>query len=122
MSTYQAYVKKFNSVKFVNLYACHSNAGEESSIGSNLADTKYANPEDGFISNSMYHVLNKAINSLPENQKQVITLHYNLNNSTEGCLSFREIAKLLNITHQTAVYFEIRGLETLKNQLGDWAT
>ena len=66
MSTYQAYVKKFNSVKFVNLDACHSNAVEESSIGSNLADTKYANPEDGFISNSMRHVLNKAINSLPE--------------------------------------------------------
>ena len=62
--------------------------------------------KDGFISNSMRHVLNKAINSLPENQKQVITLHY----KEEIEKSVNEIAKLLNITHQTAAYFEIRGL------------
>lgn len=121
VSTYQAYVDQFNSVKFVNLDACYSDDDEKSSIGSNLADTKYASPEDALISNSMRHVLSKAVNSLPENQRQVIILHYNLNNSTEGCFSFRQIAKLLDINHQTAANYAERGLETLRNQLGDWA-
>jgi DNA-directed RNA polymerase sigma subunit (sigma70/sigma32) len=44
----------------------------------------------------------------------VVTLHYNLNHHENGPLSLREIAKMLNVSHQTAANIESKAFNTIK--------
>lgn len=115
--TYQKYVDELKCANHVSLDDCYSEDEESETFGANLADTKYQNPEDSVINNQMKKMLIKTINSLPEIQKQVISLYYNLDNSPNGCLSYRQIGKLLDITHQTAANIVAKGLQTIKSKL-----
>jgi DNA-directed RNA polymerase sigma subunit (sigma70/sigma32) len=62
----------------------------------------------------MCHELLNVVNSLPSDQRKVVTLHYNLNHHENGPLSLREIAKMLNVSHQTAANIESKAFNTIK--------
>lgn len=116
-ATCRSYIDQINSTNFVSLDEVYSDDESAESFGANCADKKYESPEVEVINNFMHKQLIKELNALPEIQKQIITLHYNLNNDSEGCLSYREIAKVLNINHQTVANIEAKGLNTIKAQM-----
>lgn len=112
----EKYIAQINSAKLVSLDECYSDDDSES-FCNNFMDTKYVDPEKSAIDCTLKEQLLKSIKALPENQRQIISLHYNLDNNQEGCLSLRQIGKLLNVSAQTVANIEAKGLQNLKCQL-----
>ena len=112
----EKYIAQINSAKLLSLDECYADDDSES-FCNNFMDTRYVDPEKNAIDCSLKQQLTKAVRNLPENQRLIISLRYNLNNSSDGCLSLRQIGKLLNVSAQTVANIEAKGLQNLKGQL-----
>lgn len=83
-------------------------------IESNANHNDETSPEGNVLRNELKTVLQKAIDSLPMREKQVITLCYYEN------LNLREIGEILGVSQQRASCARTTGLAKLNKKLSEY--
>ena len=115
LSVYRYYKKLIYIYKEIDIDNFSSEEDEDDvSFVYKVSANNTLSPEQIFMNKTMCHELLNVVNSLPSDQKKVVTLHYNLNHHENGPLSLREIAKMLNVSHQTAANIESKAFNTIK--------
>ena len=115
VKTYRYYKKLIYIYREIDM-DCFSSEEDEDKVPFvyKVSANNTLSPEQIFMNKTMCHELLNVVNSLPGDQKKVVTLHYNLNHHENGPLSLREIAKMLNVSHQTAANIEYKAFNTIK--------
>lgn len=115
VKTYRYYKKLIYIYREIDM-DCFSSEEDEDEVPFvyKVSANNTLSPEQIFMNKTMCHELLNVVNSLPCDQKKVVTLHYNLNHHENGPLSLREIAKMLNVSHQTAANIESKAFNTIK--------
>ena len=109
----------FSQVSFVNVVALDElmSAGQERgdklSLVDTLEDTKAEDPVQAFESEETKFLLAKAINTLPEREKIVVTLYY-----YEG-LTLAEIGQVLGVTESRICQMHTKAVLQLRGKLAD---
>ncbi|HWH30326.1 MAG TPA: RNA polymerase sigma factor WhiG [Mycobacteriales bacterium] len=109
----------FSQVSFVNVVALDellSSGGEKGdklSLVDTLEDTKAEDPVSAFETEETKHLLAKAINTLPEREKIVVTLYY-----YEG-LTLAEIGQVLGVTESRICQMHTKAVLQLRGKLAD---
>ena len=109
----------FSQVSFVNVVALDElmSAGQERgdklSLVDTLEDTKAEDPVAAFESEETKYLLAKAINTLPEREKIVVTLYY-----YEG-LTLAEIGQVLGVTESRICQMHTKAVLQLRGKLAD---
>src|SRR4051812_5375108 len=109
----------FSQVSFVNVVALDElmSAGQERgdklSLVDTLEDTKAEDPVQAFESEETKYLLAKAINTLPEREKIVVTLYY-----YEG-LTLAEIGQVLGVTESRICQMHTKAVLQLRGKLAD---
>jgi RNA polymerase sigma factor FliA len=107
----------FSQVSFVNVVALDELLGGEKSdklsLGDTLVDTKAEDPMRAFESEEMRYLLARAINTLPEREKIVVTLYY-----YEG-LTLAEIGQVLGVTESRICQMHTKAVLQLRGKLAD---
>ena len=110
----------FSQVSFVNVVALDelltSGSGEKGdnlTLGDTLEDTKAEDPVQAFESEETKYLLAKAINTLPEREKIVVTLYY-----YEG-LTLAEIGQVLGVTESRICQMHTKAVLQLRGKLSD---
>ena len=114
VKNYRYYKKLIYIYKEIDMDCFSSEEDEDVSFVYKVSANKTLSPEQIFMNKALCHELLNVVNSLPSDQKKVVTLHYNLNHHENGPLSLREIAKMLNVSHQTAANIESKAFATIK--------
>jgi len=108
----------FNQVSFVNVVALDEllsvggEKGDKLSLVDTLEDTKAEDPVLAFESDETKFLLAKAINTLPEREKIVVTLYY-----YEG-LTLAEIGQVLGVTESRICQMHTKAVLQLRGKLG----
>ena len=115
VKTYRYYKKLIYIYREIDM-DCFSSEEDEDEVPFvyKVSANNTLSPEQIFMNKTMCHELLNVVNSLPSDQRKVVTLHYNLNHHENGPLSLREIAKMLNVSHQTAANIESKAFNTIK--------
>jgi RNA polymerase sigma factor for flagellar operon FliA len=109
----------FSQVSFVNVVALDElltaggEKGDKLSLVDTLEDTKAEDPVQAFESEETKHLLAKAINTLPEREKIVVTLYY-----YEG-LTLAEIGQVLGVTESRICQMHTKAVMQLRGKLAD---
>jgi RNA polymerase sigma factor FliA len=109
----------FSQVNFVNVVALDElltaggEKGDKLSLVDTLEDTKAEDPVQAFESEETKHLLAKAINTLPEREKIVVTLYY-----YEG-LTLAEIGQVLGVTESRICQMHTKAVLQLRGKLAD---
>jgi RNA polymerase sigma factor FliA len=109
----------FSQVSFVNVVALDElltaggEKGDKLSLVDTLQDTKAEDPVQAFESEETKHLLAKAINTLPEREKIVVTLYY-----YEG-LTLAEIGQVLGVTESRICQMHTKAVLQLRGKLTD---
>ncbi len=109
----------FSQVSFVNVVALDElltsggEKGDKLSLVDTLEDTKAEDPVQAFESEETKYLLAKAINTLPEREKIVVTLYY-----YEG-LTLAEIGQVLGVTESRICQMHTKAVLQLRGKLGD---
>jgi RNA polymerase sigma factor for flagellar operon FliA len=109
----------FSQVSFVNVVALDElmSAGQERgdklSLVDTLEDTKAEDPVQAFESEETKFLLAKAINTLPEREKIVVTLYY-----YEG-LTLAEIGQVLGVTESRICQMHTKAVLQLRSRMSD---
>ncbi len=109
----------FSQVSFVNVVALDEllSAGQERgdklSLVDTLEDTKAEDPVQAFETEETKYLLAKAINTLPEREKIVVTLYY-----YEG-LTLAEIGQVLGVTESRICQMHTKAVLQLRGKLAD---
>ena len=109
----------FSQVSFVNVVALDElltaggEKGDKLSLVDTLEDTKAEDPVQAFESEEMKYLLAKAINTLPEREKVVVTLYY-----YEG-LTLAEIGQVLGVTESRICQMHTKAVLQLRGKLAD---
>ena len=109
----------FSQVSFVNVVALDElltaggEKGDKLSLVDTLEDTKAEDPVQAFESEETKHLLAKAINTLPEREKIVVTLYY-----YEG-LTLAEIGQVLGVTESRICQMHTKAVLQLRGKLSD---
>jgi RNA polymerase sigma factor FliA len=109
----------FSQVSFVNVVALDEllSAGQERgdklSLVDTLEDTKAEDPVTAFETEETKYLLAKAINTLPEREKIVVTLYY-----YEG-LTLAEIGQVLGVTESRICQMHTKAVLQLRGKLAD---
>jgi RNA polymerase sigma factor FliA len=109
----------FSQVSFVNVVALDelmSAGGDKSdkvSLVDTLEDTKAEDPVAAFETEETKYLLAKAINTLPEREKIVVTLYY-----YEG-LTLAEIGQVLGVTESRICQMHTKAVLQLRGKLAD---
>lgn len=109
----------FSQVSFVNVIALDEllhaggDKGDKVTLGETLEDTKAEDPVALFESEETKYLLSKAINTLPEREKIVVTLYY-----YEG-LTLAEIGKVLGVTESRICQMHTKAVLQLRAKLSD---
>jgi RNA polymerase sigma factor FliA len=109
----------FSQVSFVNVVALDellSSGGEKGdklSLVDTLEDTKAEDPVAAFETEETKYLLAKAINTLPEREKIVVTLYY-----YEG-LTLAEIGQVLGVTESRICQMHTKAVLQLRGKLAD---
>jgi RNA polymerase sigma factor for flagellar operon FliA len=109
----------FSQVSFVNVVALDElmSAGQERgdklSLVDTLEDTKAEDPVAAFETEETKYLLAKAINTLPEREKIVVTLYY-----YEG-LTLAEIGQVLGVTESRICQMHTKAVLQLRGKLAD---
>ena len=114
VKNYRYYKKLIYIYKEIDMDCFSSEEEDDVSFVYKVSANNTLSPEQIFMNKAMCHELLNVVNSLPSDQKKVVTLHYNLNHHENGPLSLREIAKMLNVSHQTAANIESKAFATIK--------
>ncbi len=109
----------FSQVSFVNVIALDEllhaggDKGDKLSLVDTLEDTKAEDPVALFESEETKYILSRAINTLPEREKIVVTLYY-----YEG-LTLAEIGKVLGVTESRICQMHTKAVLQLRAKLAD---
>jgi RNA polymerase sigma factor for flagellar operon FliA len=109
----------FSQVSFVNVVALDElltsggEKGDKLSLVDTLEDTKAEDPVSTFESEETKHLLAKAINTLPEREKIVVTLYY-----YEG-LTLAEIGQVLGVTESRICQMHTKAVLQLRGKLSE---
>ena len=109
----------FSQVSFVNVVALDElmsagqERGDKMSLVDTLEDTKAEDPVQAFESEETKFLLAKAINTLPEREKIVVTLYY-----YEG-LTLAEIGQVLGVTESRICQMHTKAVLQLRGTLAD---
>src|SRR4051794_14679169 len=109
----------FSQVSFVNVVALDEllnvggERGDKLSLVDTLEDTKAEDPVAAFESEETKYLLAKAINTLPEREKIVVTLYY-----YEG-LTLAEIGQVLGVTESRICQMHTKAVLQLRGKLAD---
>jgi len=109
----------FSQVSFVNVVALDElltsggEKGDKLSLVDTLEDTKAEDPVSAFESEETKYLLAKAINTLPEREKIVVTLYY-----YEG-LTLAEIGQVLGVTESRICQMHTKAVLQLRGKLSD---
>jgi len=109
----------FSQVSFVNVVALDellsagSERGDKLSLVDTLEDTKAEDPVQAFETEETKYLLAKAINTLPEREKIVVTLYY-----YEG-LTLAEIGQVLGVTESRICQMHTKAVLQLRGKLAD---
>ncbi len=109
----------FSQVSFVNVVALDElmsagqERGDKMSLVDTLEDTKAEDPVQAFESEETKFLLAKAINTLPEREKIVVTLYY-----YEG-LTLAEIGQVLGVTESRICQMHTKAVLQLRGKLAD---
>ena len=109
----------FSQVSYVNVVALdellsvNGEKGDKVSLGDTLEDTRVEDPVTAFESEETKHLLARAINTLPEREKVVVTLYY-----YEG-LTLAEIGQVLGVTESRICQMHTKAVLQLRGKLAD---
>jgi RNA polymerase sigma factor for flagellar operon FliA len=109
----------FSQVSFVNVVALDEllnvggERGDKLSLVDTLEDTKAEDPVIAFETEETKYLLAKAINTLPEREKIVVTLYY-----YEG-LTLAEIGQVLGVTESRICQMHTKAVLQLRGKLND---
>ena len=109
----------FSQVSFVNVVALDEllsvggEKGDKLSLVDTLEDTKAEDPVLAFESEETKYLLAKAINTLPEREKIVVTLYY-----YEG-LTLAEIGQVLGVTESRICQMHTKAVLQLRGKLAE---
>jgi RNA polymerase sigma factor for flagellar operon FliA len=109
----------FSQVSFVNVVALDDllsvggEKGDKLSFGDTLKDAKAEDPVLAFESEETKYLLAKAINTLPEREKIVVTLYY-----YEG-LTLAEIGQVLGVTESRICQMHTKAVLQLRGKLAE---
>jgi RNA polymerase sigma factor for flagellar operon FliA len=109
----------FSQVSFVNVVALDEllsaggEKGDKLSLVDTLEDTKAEDPVQAFETEETKYLLAKAINTLPEREKIVVTLYY-----YEG-LTLAEIGQVLGVTESRICQMHTKAVLQLRGKLAD---
>ena len=109
----------FSQVSFVNVVALDElisiggERGDKLSLVDTLQDTKVEDPVQAFESEETKYLLARAINTLPEREKIVVTLYY-----YEG-LTLAEIGQVLGVTESRICQMHTKAVLQLRSRLAD---
>jgi RNA polymerase sigma factor for flagellar operon FliA len=109
----------FSQVSFVNVIALDEllnvggERGDKLSLVDTLEDTKAEDPVAAFESEETKYLLARAINTLPEREKIVVTLYY-----YEG-LTLAEIGQVLGVTESRICQMHTKAVLQLRGKLAD---
>lgn len=109
----------FAQVSFVNVVALDEllnvggDRGDELALIDTLADTKAEDPVASFETDETKYLLAKAINTLPEREKIVVTLYYYEN------LTLAEIGQVLGVTESRICQMHTKAVLQLRAKLAD---
>jgi RNA polymerase sigma factor FliA len=110
----------FSQVSFVNVVALdellsagNDKGGDKLSLVDTLEDTKAEDPVAAFETEETKYLLAKAINTLPEREKIVVTLYY-----YEG-LTLAEIGQVLGVTESRICQMHTKAVLQLRGKLAD---
>jgi len=109
----------FSQVSFVNVVALDElltaggEKGDKMSLVDTLEDTKAEDPVAAFETEETKFLLAKAINTLPEREKIVVTLYY-----YEG-LTLAEIGQVLGVTESRICQMHTKAVLQLRGKLAD---
>ena len=109
----QNYISK--NYRLVSLDASFDSDGDESTFLSNLADTENLSVEEECENNFQTERLWSAINGLKPAEREVVILHYGLNNQEEH--SFSEIGALKGKTRSRMQQIEQKAFSHLREDL-----
>jgi RNA polymerase sigma factor FliA len=109
----------FSQVSFVNVVALDEllnvggERGDKLSLVDTLEDTKAEDPVQAFESEETKYLLARAINTLPEREKIVVTLYY-----YEG-LTLAEIGQVLGVTESRICQMHTKAVLQLRAKIAD---
>ncbi|MDX6209080.1 MAG: polymerase sigma factor FliA, partial [Frankiales bacterium] len=109
----------FSQVSFVNVVALDEllnvggERGDKLSLVDTLEDTKAEDPVSAFETEETKYLLARAINTLPEREKIVVTLYY-----YEG-LTLAEIGQVLGVTESRICQMHTKAVLQLRAKLAD---
>ena len=109
----------FSQVSFVNVIALDEllnvggERGDKLSLVDTLEDTKAEDPVQAFETEETKYLLARAINTLPEREKIVVTLYY-----YEG-LTLAEIGQVLGVTESRICQMHTKAVLQLRGKLAD---
>jgi RNA polymerase sigma factor FliA len=109
----------FSQVSFVNVIALDEllnvggERGDKMSLVDTLEDTKAEDPVAAFETEETKYLLARAINTLPEREKIVVTLYY-----YEG-LTLAEIGQVLGVTESRICQMHTKAVLQLRGKLAD---
>jgi RNA polymerase sigma factor for flagellar operon FliA len=109
----------FSQVSFVNVIALDEllnvggERGDKLSLVDTLEDTKAEDPVAAFETEETKYLLARAINTLPEREKIVVTLYY-----YEG-LTLAEIGQVLGVTESRICQMHTKAVLQLRGKLAD---
>jgi RNA polymerase sigma factor FliA len=109
----------FSQVSFVNVVALDEllnvggERGDKLSLVDTLEDTKAEDPVQAFETEEIKYLLARAINTLPEREKIVVTLYY-----YEG-LTLAEIGQVLGVTESRICQMHTKAVLQLRAKLAD---
>src|SRR3954453_23789507 len=109
----------FSQVSFVNVVALDEllnvggERGDKLSLVDTLEDTKAEDPVSAFETEETKYLLARAINTLPEREKIVVTLYY-----YEG-LTLAEIGQVLGVTESRICQMHTKAVLQLRGKLAD---
>jgi len=109
----------FSQVSFVNVVALDellhggNDKGDKMTLGDTLVDPRAEDPVRMFESEETRYTLARAINTLPEREKIVVTLYY-----YEG-LTLAEIGQVLGVTESRICQMHTKAVLQLRSRLAD---
>src|SRR5213080_3803644 len=109
----------FSQVSFVNVIALDEllivggERGDKLSLVDTLEDTKAEDPVQAFETEETKYLLARAINTLPEREKIVVTLYY-----YEG-LTLAEIGQVLGVTESRICQMHTKAVMQLRSRMSD---
>ncbi len=103
----------FKSIQYVNILSLHEPLDEEgaSVLADNVQDRISPNPEDLIEKKEIIAILTKAINELPEKEKNVVSLYYYNDRSN------KEIAEILELSDSRISQLHTKAILRLRGKL-----